>query len=221
VGESAHAFNYTTLNMADNNNTEVVLLGHSFIRRLCAFMNKFAGFKNLRLNQWLINVVCRAKGGLTIPRLIHERPDLFTFNFNGDSRSIVYLQLGGNDLSSSSGVDVAKEVFSFANFLHHGLHCKVVIIGQLLWRDPSKSHRVDQDYNNRVVAANTTLLNYCNNMEACPNVIFWRHHGFWQDLSFICDDGVHLNDDGMEKYFRSVRSAVLHAQRLLGNIYSS
>jgi hypothetical protein len=116
---------------------------------------------------------------------------------------------------------VAKEVFSFANFLHHSLHCKVVIIGQLLWRDPSKSHRVDQDYNNRVVAANTTLLNYCNNMEACPNVIFWRHHGFWQDLSFICDDGVHLNDDGMEKYFRSVRSAVLHAQRLLGNIYSS
>ena len=69
----------------------------------------------------------RAKGGLTIPGLIHERPDLFTFNFNGDSRSIVYLQLGGNDLSSSSGVDVAKEVFSFANFLHHSLYCKVVI----------------------------------------------------------------------------------------------
>ena len=40
----------------------------------------------------------------------------------------MYLQIGGNDLSSSNGVDVAKEVFLFANFLH-SLHCKVVIIG--------------------------------------------------------------------------------------------
>jgi hypothetical protein len=45
----------------------------------------------------------------------------------------------------------------------------------------------------------------------------WRHRGFWTDFSHLDSDGVHLNDDGMKKYFRSIRSAIIHAKITFGN----
>lgn len=44
----------------------------------------------------------------------------------------------------------------------------------------------------------------------------WR---FWNSLHLICNDGVHLKEEGLWKYYRSVRSANLHAYNILGNIY--
>ncbi|CAC5380300.1 unnamed protein product [Mytilus coruscus] len=41
-------------------------------------------------------------------------------------------------------------------------------------------------------------------------ISLWHHRGFWDNLDFLCFDGVHLNHFGMRKYFESVRSAVLH-----------
>jgi hypothetical protein len=49
------------------------------------------------------------------------------------------------------------------------------------------------------------------------NIIFWRYRGFWADLSFLSNDGIHLNHGGILKYFKSVRSAVLHARHSIGN----
>jgi hypothetical protein len=43
---------------------------------------------------------------------------------------------------------VASENFSFANFLHFGFHIPIVIIGELLFRNPSK---VGKDCNDKVV----------------------------------------------------------------------
>lgn len=78
--------------------THVTLIGHSFIRRLNDHMNNTYGDYNLRLDPRYFNITCRAQGGLTIPRLIHERPDLYDFNVC--QPDIVYLQIGGNDLSN-------------------------------------------------------------------------------------------------------------------------
>lgn len=192
--------------------TNVMLLGHSFIRRLNEFMFNTYGCDNLRLDYSLFDITCRAQGGLTIPRLIHERPDLYDFSVC--EPDIVYLQIGGNDLSHSSSETVANEIYSFANFLHFGLHIPFVIIGELLLRDPNK---VGIKYNDKVIATNISLLQKVQ-MDNLPNIIFWRHHGFWQDDSFLNRDWVHLNRQGMWKYFRSVRSSVLHAQSILGNI---
>ena len=90
---------------------------------------------------------------------------------------------------------------------------RIVIIGELLHRDPV---RVGIHYNCKVVQTNVAikqLISSDNN----NNIIFWRHRGFWADLSFLSNDGVHLNDGGMLKYFKSVSSAVLHARHSIGN----
>ena len=57
----------------------VVLLGHSFIIRLRDYMNNNHINHNLRLHPARFMRSCRAQGGLTIERLIHERSDLFCF----------------------------------------------------------------------------------------------------------------------------------------------
>ena len=41
----------------------------------------------------------RCQGGLTMPKLIHHRPDLYDFLCLPLVPDIVYLKLGGNDLS--------------------------------------------------------------------------------------------------------------------------
>jgi hypothetical protein len=86
--------------------------------------------------------------------LIHERP--YLYNFSVFQPDIVYIQIGGNDLSNTtSSKSVASEIFSFANFLHFGFHIPIVIIGELLFRNPSK---VGKDCNDKVVATNVSIL---------------------------------------------------------------
>ena len=158
-------------------------------------------------------ISCHAQGGLTIERLIHERSDLFCFLHT--SPKIIYLHIGGNDLSSTSSGIVANEVYSFAGFLHYGIQIPIVVIGQLLWRDPSSTN---QNYNDKVNEVNAKLLDITRqDNNSC--IIFWRHHGFWSDLSFLGRDGVHLNSNGMFKSTRSVRSAALHAFNVLDKVW--
>jgi hypothetical protein len=77
------------------------------------------------------NIISRSKAGLTIRKLINERPELFDF---GNIRiSIVYIQLGGNDLSRKSAEKTATDIVSFANFLNE--LAPIVIVGQLLFRN--------------------------------------------------------------------------------------
>ena len=95
--------------------THVMLLGHSFIRRLNEHMKNTDGDNNLRLDPMYFKIICRAQGGLTVPRLIHERPDLYDFSVC--KPDIVYLQIGGNDLSNTtSSESVAKRNLFICKF---------------------------------------------------------------------------------------------------------
>ena len=171
--------------MCTRHEISVCLLGHSYIRGLRDFMNRNYHYYNLRLFTHLFDTFCRAQGGLTIPRLIHERSDLCNFAYT--QPDIVYLQIGGNDISTwdSSPVSVASDMISFSNYLHYGLHVRIVIIVELLHRDPAL---VGIHYNCKVVQTNVAikqLISSDNN----NNIIFWRHRGFWADLSFLSNDG--------------------------------
>ena len=186
------------------NFTNVCLLGHSFIRRLDDFMDNSYNYYNLCLPESKFNIISRSKGGLTIRKLINERPELFDF---GNIRiSIVYIQLGDNDLSRKSAEKTATDLVSFANFLNE--IAPVVIVGQLLFRNPVK---VGELYNNKVVECNKLIETSIKNN---PNILFWHHRGFSKDLTHLHGDGTHLNDQGMLKYHRSIRSAILHASNI-------
>jgi lysophospholipase L1-like esterase len=107
-----------------------------------------------------------------------------------------------NDIIIRSTVRVPSDIISFANYLHYGLHVRIVIIGELLHRDPA---RVGIHYNCKVVQTNVAIKQLISS-DSNNNIIFWKPRGFWADLhvSFLSNDGVHLNHGGMLKYFKSV-----------------
>ena len=52
-------------------------------------------------------------------------------------------------------------------------------------------------------------------LEPLPYTFHWRHRGFWRCKSrFLARDGVHLNNHGSYKFFRSLRGAVLRCMRI-------
>ena len=59
----------------------VVLLGHSFIRRLRDYMNNNHVNHNLRLHPARFMISCHAQDGLTIERLILEHSDVLFFGY--------------------------------------------------------------------------------------------------------------------------------------------
>jgi hypothetical protein len=87
---------------------------------------------------------------------------------------------------------------------------KTVIIGQLLRRDPRKS---PVGYNAEVMRINNHIAQLTATHK---DVHFWRHRGFWDSLSYLGRDGVHLMEvtvNGispapMVKYLRSIKYAV-------------
>jgi len=137
--------------------------------------------------------------------LIHERPDLF--DLSNSTVTIVYLQIGGNDLSTQSAEKTATDIVSFANFLSQDV--RIIVIGQLLFRNPKK---VGEHYNRKVTECNNCIQGLVQDQ---PHLIFWHHRGFWKDQSHLHADGTHLNQQGMIKYHRSVRTAVLHASNII------
>lgn len=188
---------------------KVSILGHSFIRRLERFIDNVDGYKNLRLSQDKFSVDFRAKGGLTVNKLVKQQ-NLLTFNA---MPHLIFIQIGGNDACDiqRSAPTIAQDIVSFALYFCHGLGIKIVIIGQLL---PRYENRTFQGYNDKIMCINKLITEKLHNLSE-PRILFWHHHGFWSDINFLSFDGVHLNHQGMLKYFRSIRSAILHASKKL------
>jgi hypothetical protein len=73
---------------------QVVILGHSFIRRLRDFVHSSEDNYNLRLREGDIFVSFHARGGLTIYRLANT-PAMYNFS----NQDVCFIQIGSNDLS--------------------------------------------------------------------------------------------------------------------------
>ncbi|XP_061192120.1 uncharacterized protein LOC133200319 [Saccostrea echinata] len=191
---------------------KVVILGHSFIRRLRDFVFATPDFYNLRLYPSHFSVEFRARGGLTIRQLAN-----CSSLINFVDQDVCFLQIGSNDLCDASlpVKDIANAITSFASFLIITGKVKIVIIGQVLFRS---SQVTDPWYNDRVTELNVLLESLCINSDT--KLKFWHHHGFWSDpsMSHLSPDGVHLqnpreNARPMQKYAQSIKSAILHCAR--------
>lgn len=203
---------WTLTNMAAGR-VKVVILGHSFIRRLRDFVFSTPNYSNLRLFSSQFSVKFRARGGLTIGQLAISSNLL-----NFDDEDMCFLQIGSNDLCNLSlpVKDIANAITSFASFLIVTGKVKIVIIGQVLFRSP---HVTDPRYNDRVTELNVLLESICINSDL--HLKFWHHRGFWRDqsMSHLSSDGVHLqnpreNARPMQKYAQSIKSAILHCARI-------
>ena len=71
------------------------------------------------------------------------------------------------------------------------------------------------EYNPKVVVTHVLIRQKLTTGNK-DNIFMWRHRGFWTDFSHLDRDGV--DDDGMKKYFRSIRSAIKHAKNTFDNV---
>uniref|UniRef100_A0A8W8P1C7 Uncharacterized protein n=1 Tax=Magallana gigas TaxID=29159 RepID=A0A8W8P1C7_MAGGI len=82
-------------------------------------------------------------------------PNLQNLNLNDDRYNIsVCAKGGGNDIGFIPNKQIVTNIVSFAEYLIYGLGTRVVIIGQLLRRDPSAN---PPGYNESVTEVNDLL----------------------------------------------------------------
>lgn len=190
-----------------NPSIRILVLGSSHVNHLRDFLRSrnFLSFpgasaqaaSNLNLNNCEVRFLGISGGRAaelgSNPRVIAE--------VNNWRPHVVFLQIGGNDLSpsSSSSLNVSYIISEFADSLIHSMGVRHVVVGQIPLR-----MRIDPGYNTRVYRANQYLRNFC---ETAQGVRYWRHRGVVRSMNDIfARDGVHLNHLGYFKLYRSVRA---------------
>ena len=181
----------------------VLMLGHSFIRRLHTFLLRNFNAQiadNFSLPGDLV-IRWHGIGGRTVFKT--KKFDLSAVeDFAPD---VVVLQLGTNDLANTSAVETGSAIEDLCRLLHESYGVQVICVCQTL-------HRHDAPLFNRQVNLLSQYLKVV--LEPLSYTIYWRHRGFWRAKSrFLVRDGVHLNNRGNYKYFRSLRGAVLRCRR--------
>ena len=120
---------------------------------------------------------------------------------------IVILQLGNNDLSHLSPVNVGSEMEDLTRSLHDSLKVKCVCVCQTIHRTGAPT------FNKNVILLNRYLKVV---LEPIPYAMSWSHKGFWgAKTNFMAHAGIHLNGIGQYKLYRSLRGAVLRCLQSL------
>ena len=185
----------------------VLVFGHSFVRRLKEFVERYSHDLSLDFGVPSINVFWHGIGGRTVRKIVSF--DLHVVeSFKPD---IVILQLGTNDLTTLQATTVGSELEDLVRLLHDNFGVKIVCVCQTIKREtcgPAFRHKVG------------LLCRYLKVvLEPLPYAIYWSHRGFWNTRQRIfCADGVHLNNLGHFKLYRSMRGAVLRAVKHLNEL---
>ena len=188
----------------------VLIWGHSFVRRLEHFCLENEALHNMSLTPETHLMFFKSRSGA---KATHARSD-FKVAVQVDA-DMVILDIGTNDLDSQRlpPAELAKEVFNIAKTLLDTCgDVKVVIILEVLFRSVTRSGPNSNpsfaadahQYNNGIKA----LVNQQENRDDAP-VRFWHHKGLVDQWPSYLSDGVHLNDEGMWKYQRSIKRAIL------------
>lgn len=181
----------------------ILILGHSFIRRLHDFLLRNFNTQiasNLSLQGDLL-IRWHGIGGRTVLKTRKYDLDIV----KEFAPNVVILQLGTNDLTTTSAVETGSAIEDLSRLLYESYGVEVICVCQTIYRQ-------DAPYFNKQVNLLTKYLKVV--LEPMPYVLYWRHRGFWHCKSrVLARDGVHLNNLGHYKYFRSLRGAVLRCMR--------
>lgn len=171
-------------------NQKVLLLGHSFVRRFKEYLQD----NEVSVNLKDVDLHIHGRGGRTVPQV--TRHDLHIVETVRPS--IIILELGTNDLSNSSPERVAHHIRCLVATLLRKPSVKLVLINQVIHR------RQQMNFNNKVDRLNSLLQR-----ELPDN--YRRHKGMWSDDNHLHRDGVHLSNQGQQKYLKSIRKTIIQA----------
>ena len=184
----------------------IVVAGHSFIRRLNDFAcEKYGFFHNFKMEHYVANVQCIGISGLTVEKLVNSH----LHKIMESSPHIVYLEIGTNDLCSpdKSPKQVGDSIIELCGMLSN-LGVKKIIVGEVTFREPRGIPAKTPDFNYKVLRLNRYLQVRLDD-EANPQYFFWRHKYLWRSALQVYADGVHYNKHGNIRLFRSIRGALL------------
>ena len=124
---------------------------------------------------------------------------------------IIILELGTNDLTKFSPESVGSSLEEVVQLLYENCSVKVIGVCQEIKRCPPPPKVLD--FNSRVIKLHKYLMVVLEPLQFC---FYWWHIGFWNPSSGIyLEDGIHLNNLGLIKLYRSYRGAVLKALSIL------
>ena len=131
--------------------------------------------------------------------------------------TLMFLQLGTNDIGErEKPVEYFVQLLEdFTRILKH-LGVKFIYVGEVIKRGEHKDNRKTPPFSQRVAAFNKALKAAFNGT-AIPNVMVWEHRNLRSpDPAYLDKDGVHLNNAGSIRYYRSLRGAMLNGLKRMG-----
>lgn len=186
----------------------ILLLGSSHVRHLDTYIRSH-NKANFTLDYGQVHFMCLGKSGLCA---LHNEKDKNLYRQMSHVETLVpdilIFHVGSNDLSTNqkSVTAIVKEIFVQAH-LALSLGVKHIVISQQFKRDEGNN------FNERVVQYNILCSIKCAQE---PRMSFWHHNGLWQPengvKSILKGDGVHLNEAGNEKFFKSMKELAIHAK---------
>ena len=190
-----------------------LVLGDSFVNRLDKYIEQHQALSNMGLSLPTRDIVFHGQPGLLVDNLYHHLHVVRHL-----TPDIVLIHVGSNDLDNgtiSSG-SLVQSLKRFAQHIKSVFGVRMVIILEVFFRA-----RVCRGPWSSVSFLNNTIKQFnaqCKSLArttTCP-FLFWHHPGMvlaWEQ--YISQDGVHLNKQGLTKYYKSVRSAVIKYSSLL------
>ena len=179
----------------------IAFVGHSFVRRLENFESEK---KQKKLNTQK-NVIYHHRGGCTI-EIFYKSTIHFIYT---NHLNYVILDIGTNELSKP---DMSPILFlSHLSFMvNHllSLHfIKSVFILPIFSIDLSvRKYACREDFESVCVCVNEMVAEFASSNDRVHVWRYLRMEG--EQVKYICNDGVHLNECGLKKYYRNVRGLV-------------
>lgn len=136
-----------------------------------------------------------------------------------ETPNVFFIQTSGNDIGFTPNKQIVTNIVSFAEYLIYDLGTRVVIIGQLLRRDPSAN---PPGYNESVMEVNDLLTQKTDieqHLLLETQGILVRYVPFRRDNVHLANPPLRSLKPGdppspLKKYWRSIRNAVIvHSPR--------
>lgn len=194
------------------------VIGSSFVARLSSYISDCDECENFGFEYCNVDATrVWGRGGLRATQLFetyshpisHLRPDL------------LICQIGGNDLARSSASAVYANILDFARTCISSYGVQHFVILSTLprfcteGRETLKFGISEGEFLSKSMQLNRLLAANFNT----DSLHFWELRtltGPQIGLGYICSDGVHLNTEGMYRYYYQIRGAILkYSKRML------
>ena len=187
-----------------------MLLGHSFVRRLDKYMQE-QGKPNLSLDRAGLELRLKGWSGMTMANFPKALKQVSTHR-----PELVILDIGTNDIDAQrmSLEVLVDQLFKFGTLMVSNYGVKRVVFLEVLPRGRGRHAAKNPQFTAQVQQFNADLMALVTSQQGVYRRLHcWNHRRMRTNVHRYLRDGVHLNDQGMKKYFHSVKGAVVSHAR--------